>query len=232
MKAPREVAPGPIALFEIARREPDRVRFQVRTPSGWDPITWRRHAAAIESAASFLLDAGLAPNDRCAIFSPNRIEWLEAAFAIQAARGLLVPIYPSSTAEQARYVIEHAEVRFLFVDGVTQIERALEAAAGLAHVEAIILLGDDLEARRLIPWTEVLERGRAALDADPARVEDSLKQIQRSDPALLLYTSGTTGRPKGVPLTHDNLDRQHRATGSRRSPAVSRSRGSICCGCR
>ena len=74
------------------------------------------HAASIREVAAHLLDAGLRPGDRCAIFSANRLEWLEAAFAIQTARGVMVPIYPSSTADQARWA-ERVHVSLVELSG-------------------------------------------------------------------------------------------------------------------
>jgi long-chain acyl-CoA synthetase len=205
MRPPERVAPSPIAFFEAAEKDPDRPRFHLCAGDGFVPLTWRAHAAAVREIAAYLLASGLQPGDRCAIFSANRIEWLEAAFAIQSARGVMVPIYPSCTADQASYVIEHAGVRFLFVDGEEQLQRVLEKNDHLGTVEQIILLSDREHLPRILSWSQVRSIGREALEEEPDIVGESLARIALSDVGLLLYTSGTTGRPKGVPLTHANV---------------------------
>jgi long-chain acyl-CoA synthetase len=185
-----------VVVFERADADPDRARFFVDGPGGFTAITWRAHRDAVERIAAFLIDAGLRKGDRAAIFAPNRIEWLAAAFGIQAAGGVLVPIYPSSTADQARYVLEHSGARVLFVSGEDPTRRAREIEADLPALEETILLSSLDDAER---------RGRLALERDPGLVRRSLDGLSDQDRGLMLYTSGTTGRPKGVPLTHANV---------------------------
>src|SRR5690242_2998716 len=99
---------APKAVFDSLPERKTRPRFMVPTPDGdYRVVTWGAFADMIRKAASFLAGAGFSAGDRGAIFSTNHVEWIAAALAIQAAGGVMVPIYPASTAEQAAYIAKH-----------------------------------------------------------------------------------------------------------------------------
>src|SRR5687767_13609394 len=111
----RELKIAPRAVFDRLDERSSRVRFMVPTETDWRAVTWGAFARQIRQAALFLQAAGFKPGDRAAIFAPNRVEWMSAALAIQAAGGVMVPIYPSCTVEQMAYVVAHSDARVLFV---------------------------------------------------------------------------------------------------------------------
>jgi long-chain acyl-CoA synthetase len=195
-----EIRPAPWAVLDAPPERRDRPRFHVVERDGSTrSLSWAEHAGEIRQLAAYLISSGLAPGDRAAILGVNSTGWAAAALAIQAARGVLVPIYPGSTAEQIAHVMESSGARFLFVDP-DLAGRAL-ALPGLGRDQIILTSGVSTRCT----FTEALAGGAARLERDPDLVERTLSAATLDEPALLFYTSGTTGHPKGVPLTHRNV---------------------------
>lgn len=236
------IRPAPRAVFDALPERGSRVRYLVRRQregaAKWEAVTWSEHARQIRDITCWLATpagsspALLAPGDRAAILCANRVEWMSAALAIQAAGGVMVPVYPSSTAEQMAHVIEHSDARVVFVgpgggagpERTALLTRLLSSWQRLGAVRAIVLLDDALDAaaahaalpasgappfadvtRRLLPWGSARRAGAAADGAQPGGFERRLDAVGLDDPAVMLYTSGTSGNPKGVPLTHRNV---------------------------
>ena len=219
---------APRAVFDALAERQTRVRFMVpdaAKPGEWRAVTWGTFAAEIRELALFL-GTVLKSGDRGAIYAPNRVEWASAALAIQAAGGVMVPIYPASTADQVGYVASHSDAKVMFVDTPALLSRLFTTWSSLGAVERIVLLDDGLDAARVHealrakgvsvpPFEEVDARlisiGRArAIGADrdredPLAFERTMDGISLDQSSVMLYTSGTSGNPKGVPLTHRNV---------------------------
>ncbi len=193
---PNAPRPAPHAVFDRLPTHRDRPRFHVRTGDGWQPVTWGEYAAQIRGVARHLIDAGCMPGDRVAIYAANSVAWAAACLGIQTAGAVFVPIYPASTAAQVAYILAHAEIRFVFVAGPELTARLAAAQAIVGH--AITPIGFDAEGTALA--------AAALRDVEaPAIVDARLDAIDLAAPAQMLYTSGTSGNPKGVPLTHLNV---------------------------
>ncbi|MDP2271170.1 MAG: AMP-binding protein [Archangium sp.] len=223
-----ELKPAPRAIFDSLPERKTRPRFMLPTAEGdWQAVTWSAYAKGIRQAALFLASEGLQSGDRAAIFAPNSVEWISAAMAIQAVGGVMVPVYPANTAPQAAYVVNHSDTKILFVDTPALLQRVFESWSDYAQVTRIVTLSaQPMEAgpiiekmrakglpvpsvaeveRKLVSWSRVQALGAARDQEAPGEFERLLASVSLDQVAQMLYTSGTSGNPKGVPLTHRNV---------------------------
>jgi long-chain acyl-CoA synthetase len=217
---------APRAVFDALADRRTRVRFMVATAAGdWQAVTWGAFADEIRELGLYLSTV-LKSGERAAIYAPNRVAWASAALAIQSVGGVMVPIYPASTPDQLAYVTSHSDARVLFVDTAALLGRVLEAWGSLGAVSRIVLLDDGLDAAKVheslrskgvkVPSFEDVAKklvtigaaralGAAKHREDPRAFDRSLDAVSLEQVAVMLYTSGTSGNPKGVPLTHRNV---------------------------
>ena len=210
------IEPAPRVLFARVNEHPDVVRFMVeRDGGGWREVTWGAFGAEVRSCALWLADVGVGAGDFCAVFADNSVQWLAAAFAIQTTGAAMVPVYSSSTTEQLAHVVGHSEAKVLFC-GANKLARVTEALAQMPDVQRVVTLdgGGALAPPRelqiaqnpdFVGWEQVQQNGSAAHNAEPTRLARLLAAIDIDRPGVMLYTSGTSGQPKGVPLTHRNV---------------------------
>lgn len=203
-----DIRPAPLAVLERALLHPDRPRFHVRAPStgsgrtAWKVVTWGDFARDLCAATAFLKRCGVVAGDRVAIFSPNSVEWAAAALAIQAAGAMMVPIYPASTREQAGHILRHSGASLAFVHA-DLLPRVSDVDIGdLPDLEMFVVFGQADPS--YMTWLDAVSSPRDPR-LDLQALADELHAADLDRPALMLYTSGTSGPPKGVPLTHNNV---------------------------
>lgn len=188
-----DIRPAPRAVFDRLPTHRHRTRFHVRDGSTWRPVTWGQFAMQIRGVARWLIEQECEVGDRVAVFGSNSVAWAAAALGAQTAGVVFVPIYPASTAEQVAYILEHAEIKFVLA-GPDQFAK-LEAVNKLVRHELVVI---DLADPQL---ADAATRDSNA----PTLVDARLGAIDLDSVAQMLYTSGTSGNPKGVPLTHRNV---------------------------
>lgn len=178
--------------------KPDVLAAKVK--GQWVKTSLEQFTEAAELIACGLLQLGLQKGDRVAILSNNRPEWNFIDFGTQMAGGILVPIYPTISEHDLSFILTDAEVKFAFVSAKDLYEKVQRASAGITTMKSVYAFG---EIEGVKSWNEVLDAGRS--HHDMARVKAIMDAIGPNDMATILYTSGTTGNPKGVMLSHNNL---------------------------
>ena len=170
----------------------------------WEEISWKKLNEMVRSLGLFLINRGIQPGDKVALFSPNRYEWWVADLAIISVGAVNVPIYATNSAEESRYIIDNSDARLCFVGTREHMEKILKVKPALPTLGELVLFeeGADLPAG-VISLKDAWREGNDYPAKDD--FDKRLPPIGIDDLATIIYTSGTTGPPKGVMLTHHNF---------------------------
>jgi long-chain acyl-CoA synthetase len=201
------------ALFLMRVGEtPGEPAYLYPSDGGWKTLTWRDTEARVRAIAGGLRALGLAAEERCSILCSTRYEWILVDHAVLCAGGATTTIYPSSTAEDCAYILHDSSSAYAFVEDATQLAKLLERRADIPSVRKVIVVDG---ASTGDPWVlslaELEELGRAEDARYPGRFEEVAGSVRPDALATLMYTSGTTGRPKGVELLHGGWVAQAKA---------------------
>ena len=184
----------PAVLFDRFAASPWQLAYESREGAGWRTWTWREVETVVRELSAGLVARGVQPGQTVAILAGTRIEWIFADFAVLCAGAATTTIYPSSTADDATYILEDAGCVALFVERDAQVD-------GVRAPELRIAMDP---SDTLLSFAALREAGRDWLDVHGVDAWEAIgRAVQPEDLATLIYTSGTTGRPKGVRLVHD-----------------------------
>ncbi|HET9327318.1 MAG TPA: AMP-dependent synthetase/ligase [Candidatus Eisenbacteria bacterium] len=183
-------------------RKPDQ--FMRRGSQGWESISADRALADVEALALGLRDLGVSKGDRVALLSENRYEWPLTDLATLGLGGVTVPIYPTLTAPQIRFLIENSGAKVLVVSTPELLGKMLEATSGMA-VDALVTMDSAKAQDRVRSFASVMERGNGLRAQAPDAFRAAAAAVRPDDLATIIYTSGTTGEPKGAMLIHSNI---------------------------
>lgn len=173
--------------------------FYTRSGDGWRAQTWDDFERQVHDFACALLAKGLTRGASVAILAGNVPEWTNVDVATITAGGVGVGIYPTSSPEQCEYIINHSDAEFVFVDSEKQLRKVAESCGKLRKIREIICLEDCEGAAN---YKRFLEFGRQNRDEFLSKVEEIGFNLKPEETAIMVYTSGTTGRPKGAMLSH------------------------------
>lgn len=195
-------------LHSRATAWPDKLCLKQKCDDGWESMTWREYFTAISRLGSAFEKLGVGPGDMVAVLSETRREWMMVEFAVQMCRGIVVGLYTTSTTEQMRYMLEHAEARFLIVENRLLLEKIAPELPGLtrlARVVAIEPAGCNNLLAGCLSLPEMLAAPLPDVECD-ALWQRALARVDDPEiPVACIYTSGTTGPPKGAMLCHRNF---------------------------
>ena len=171
-----------------------------------DGVTFDEVYELVRAASAGLRELGLTRGDRVAILSENRPEWAIVDHACMCTGIFDVPIYNTLTISQVAHILENSQVRLVFASNAAQAEKALEASEQIAGDLRVVMFDPkDLPNDSVLVWRDFMEHGRNAAAGGDQRFRATALEAGPEDIATILYTSGTTGDPKGVMLTHKNL---------------------------
>ncbi|MDT9700062.1 AMP-dependent synthetase/ligase [Streptomyces sp. P17] len=206
--------PSVAALFlERVTATPDAEAYRYPVPNAagegpddWKSLNWGEAAERVYAIAAGLIELGVQPEQRVALASSTRIEWILADLGIMCAGAATTTIYPQTNAEESAFILSDSDSRVLIAEDAAQLAKAVEKRAelpDLTHVVVIDPAGVET-ADWILTLDELEKRGAARLEKDPDLIKERVGAITKDQLATLIYTSGTTGRPKGVRLPHDN----------------------------
>ena len=195
----------PQVFFDRAAQRGGKAAHLVKRDGVWREISWQELRDLVRHVARGLLTLDLQAGDRVAILSDSRAEWVQCDIGIMAAAGITVPIYASSTPDQAAYILQNSGATAMFIDTSAQLDKILAVRDQVPALKHIVMMTDNPAGTddSILKLTDLVQRGRGAVDQE-AVLEERLQGLTPEHEATYVYTSGTTGPPKGVVQTHGN----------------------------
>jgi long-chain acyl-CoA synthetase len=200
----------PALLVRNAERFGDgRIALREKEFGIWQSVTWRQYLEHVRDFSLGLIALGLKPGESLGIIGDNRPEWVYAELAAQAAGAIPFGIFQDSILSEVAYIIDHSEAAMLVAEDQEQVDKILDLKEKLPRLKKIIYTDPkglwDYEDDLLIEFSQIEKQGRELHQSQPDLFDKNVAAIKDSDLAIVCYTSGTTGNPKGTLLTHANI---------------------------
>ena len=189
-------------FFDRVGATPGAEAFRFPAQGGWASVTWAETAEIVKTMAAGLLALGIGPEDRVAIASATRVEWLYADLAIMCAGAATTAVYPSTGSEDVAFILSDSGARVVFAEDQAQITKLRAQRGHLSVVTRVVTFDGQADGEWVLSLAELQALGARHLAGQPAAVDEAVAAVGPEHLATLMYTSGTTGRPKGVELPH------------------------------
>ena len=183
---------------------PTAEAFRYPENGGWTTVTWQQVGQRVELLAAGLISLGIKPEERVALASGTRYEWVVVDFAILAAGAATTTVYPTTHAEDVAFIVANSGSRIVVAEDQKQVDKLIAHRAELPAVQNVVVIDGDGDGDWVITLADLEQRGKQLLTDSPSAVTDRIDAIRPDQLATLIYTSGTTGKPKGVRLTQDS----------------------------
>ena len=196
-------------IKQTAQRFPEKIAMRYKEFGVWQETTYQEFWQKSNYLSMGLKFFGIEKGHSVAIHSENRPEWFIADIGIQSIGAVSVGLYPTNPAPEVEYLLSHSESKILFAEDQEQVDKALEVIDNLPMLEKIVYFEDrglyNYNHPKLMTFNEFLKIGKSEYESFPEYVEQQQNNISDEDVAFLVYTSGTTGKPKGSMITHGNI---------------------------
>jgi long-chain acyl-CoA synthetase len=189
-------------FYDRATATPDAEAFRFPTDAGWESVTWRQVEDTVKTMAAGLLALGVRPEERVAIVSNTRIEWVYADLAVMCAGGATTTVYPTTAADGVAFLVSDSGSRIVFAEDDAQIDKLRDQRDRLPDVVRVVTFDGTADGGWVLTLEELKALGARHLLEHPTAVDESVAAVRPEHLATIIYTSGTTGPPKGVELPH------------------------------
>jgi long-chain acyl-CoA synthetase len=199
----------PQAFKQTVQKYGNRVAMRKKEYGLWHDISWNEYYRRAKYIGSALISMGLERGECISIIGDNCPEWVIIDMGVQCSGGVAVGVYSTNAWEQVEYVVENSDSKFFFVENEEQLDKWLNFRDKVPFLKKVIVW--DLEGLRhfedpmVMTYTDLLDQGRQIVEKEPDLFERRMSEVKPDDVAVLVYTSGTTGPPKGAMLTHKNV---------------------------
>jgi long-chain acyl-CoA synthetase len=189
-------------LVDRVHATPRREALRFPVAGGWESLTWDQVHRQVFDLAAGLLALGIKPEERIGLIASTRYEWILADLAIMCTGAATTTVYPSTEAGDVAYILSDAGVRIAIAEDDEQVAKLRERRAELPDLLRVIVIDGEGDGDWVMSWSELAKSGLRYLSDQPRAIDAVIASITPDSLATLVYTSGTTGKPKGVRLNH------------------------------